>query len=710
VTESVAAVYSPPRTYPIPQAVVAEAVQGFRWARAYDVDVPEVYQHTAAVLASGGSVDLVELARLYLLSQSYTDTLSGWNPGEEGYPCRDRVLASLAGGYYASEWTEKIFSAIETDVAKQREAVLASIEFDSTRFTYVALSRPDHPDLITDLIRVDPENQWTRLNPKEQSWDPVEYEQLRQHEAIAPDSNLVADLVAALKSGEHLLLHYGEPVAFLPSEPALAASGAIDDVEEETIFAIVDEVDTTAVLAAICVTPGPVVCVREDGCWVPDEEFQTWFLSSEPPTLVAVGAAVRDNVIAQIDSWQGQRVVKALADASELESSTIDPQPVVDLADGLLHDLNEIKFLQQKAQEYELKDLLELNDYVNTLMGRDQEDRESHRQFLLELEDEGQIAAAYDKERERRIALRASLHEVADKRELMRLRTARDTLKLYGMLASLEDKIQAYELFSGAPFTAAGGWDRNRGNAENLRRYWLRGRGAAKIRWGTKGDWRRCYRQLFKHLGPRAKGYCQLRHKEATGLYTGDKLHRRGVNAVKASGEGAGSANPKAHTGVMVALFPPESVAKQIALPDGEPIEELHVTIGYLGDYQDLPITEQQLVDVVRNWAPTSDVQDGVYSGKGLFVGEEIPEGCCTILTVDINTLPQFHRHLVDVVNRLGNGTALVKSNHGFTPHTTLAYGNRLDEVEISEPIPVRFEQISVVWGSSRTDITLGDS
>jgi len=79
--------------------------------------------------------------------------------------------------------------------------------------------------------------------------------------------------------------------------------------------------------------------------------------------------------------------------------------------------------------------------------------------------------------------------------------------------------------------TAAGGPDRNRGNAETLRRYWTHGKGAAKIRWGTKGDWSRCVRHLAKYLGPRAKGYCQLRHKDAIGIYTSTHAKRdRGRN------------------------------------------------------------------------------------------------------------------------------------------------------------------------------------
>ena len=72
---------------------------------------------------------------------------------------------------------------------------------------------------------------------------------------------------------------------------------------------------------------------------------------------------------------------------------------------------------------------------------------------------------------------------------------------------------------------AAGGADRNKGNAEQLRKYWTIGKGALKIRWGTPGDWTRCVGYLSKYMGVRAKGYCQLRHKEATGVYTGSKLN-----------------------------------------------------------------------------------------------------------------------------------------------------------------------------------------
>lgn len=69
---------------------------------------------------------------------------------------------------------------------------------------------------------------------------------------------------------------------------------------------------------------------------------------------------------------------------------------------------------------------------------------------------------------------------------------------------------------------------------ERLKRYWTVGPGGAKIRWGQGGDFNRCVRHLTKYLGPRAKGYCQLRHHDVLGFYTGTHAKmlrgkRRGV-------------------------------------------------------------------------------------------------------------------------------------------------------------------------------------
>lgn len=64
------------------------------------------------------------------------------------------------------------------------------------------------------------------------------------------------------------------------------------------------------------------------------------------------------------------------------------------------------------------------------------------------------------------------------------------------------------------------------GDAQRLRRYWLTGKGAAKIRWGTPGDFTRCVRNLRKHMPTQAEGYCANLHKAATGMWPGDKRNR----------------------------------------------------------------------------------------------------------------------------------------------------------------------------------------
>ena len=92
---------------------------------------------------------------------------------------------------------------------------------------------------------------------------------------------------------------------------------------------------------------------------------------------------------------------------------------------------------------------------------------------------------------------------------------------------ALQDTLDQLDgtLSASAALVAEGGLDRNRGKAEKLRHYWLYGRGAIKIRWNTPGDWTRCYRHLMKYMGVRAKGYCSLRHKEATGFWPGSKYN-----------------------------------------------------------------------------------------------------------------------------------------------------------------------------------------
>lgn len=60
------------------------------------------------------------------------------------------------------------------------------------------------------------------------------------------------------------------------------------------------------------------------------------------------------------------------------------------------------------------------------------------------------------------------------------------------------------------------------GTGHNLRNYWVRGPGAAKIRWGTDGSFARCVANLGKYVKD-PQGLCAEYHKAATGEWPAEK-------------------------------------------------------------------------------------------------------------------------------------------------------------------------------------------
>ena len=168
--------------------------------------------------------------------------------------------------------------------------------------------------------------------------------------------------------------------------------------------------------------------------------------------------------------------------------------------------------------------------------------------FLVKLEDEAQIGSvieqidsgdlgAEDREEEEAIAAAMKSYEIsgdgADARDAVILASLTGNHRLLtrdviiasglGLLDSRSVDDYGTILASAGDLEGSDVFESDYAAARRLKRYWLHGPGAAKIRWGSPGDWRRCVRHLSKYMGPRAKGYCQLRHKDANGYYTGDK-------------------------------------------------------------------------------------------------------------------------------------------------------------------------------------------
>lgn len=123
------------------------------------------------------------------------------------------------------------------------------------------------------------------------------------------------------------------------------------------------------------------------------------------------------------------------------------------------------------------------------------------------------------------------------------------------------------------------------------------------------------------------------------------------------------------HTGAMLALVPPISSAMDLAWPGGEPADELHVTLLYLGDAAKL--TEQDLNRVRAAAEKVANQHEPILAeigGLGRFFTPDSDGNNAVIGLVDHPDLPAMRNELAT------NLEGLYADNHGFSPHMTLAY------------------------------------
>lgn len=368
----------------------------------------------------------------------------------------------------------------------------------------------------------------------------------------------------------------------VPQAPAKAPTQKAAQMTPETTdvapmyFAIVSPDDPNAVMDLVCLVPKdgtstePIAYKRQDKQWVPDEQVVRDLKSATPPPVVPLDATILDNVLQQVDG-----LAKVTASGA-LVASLLSDSPL---------DLPEFSpFDELSAEDYALLEeegLLE--EFALQAAGgwdRNRGNAEKLRRYWTHGEGAAKIrwgtpgdwtrcvrhlskfmgprAKGYCQLRHKdALGFYTATHAKLDHKrnfsegdmsDIPTQVTEMDMMMPMDQIHSQPDALFDSEwtpatemdaLMQDAAckraMTAAGGLDRNRGNAEQLRRYWTHGEGGLKIRWGTPGDWSRCVRHLSKYLGVRAKGYCQLRHKDALGFYTAthaklDKSHKKVFN------------------------------------------------------------------------------------------------------------------------------------------------------------------------------------
>lgn len=148
--------------------------------------------------------------------------------------------------------------------------------------------------------------------------------------------------------------------------------------------------------------------------------------------------------------------------------------------------------------------------------------------------------------------------------------------------------------------------------------------------------------------------------------------------------------------GAMVALYPPQEVVDHLKSLGGDvDPSEYHVTLAFLGDQEDV-VYRESLGQLVEELAMRTPPIDASISGIGHFVTGDR----CSYASVDSPLMGWVRGRLVQDLQYKGTPARM---EHGFTPHITLQYGERLD----AEPAPLEFtfDSISLVIGDERRDI-----
>lgn len=174
--------------------------------------------------------------------------------------------------------------------------------------------------------------------------------------------------------------------------------------------------------------------------------------------------------------------------------------------------------------------------------------------------------------------------------------------------------------------------------------------------------------------------------------------------------EGMKTANNDFSDSVMICLKTPDDVNKILVDLDEctEDENELHLTLLYLGTIEEAggDAAREKVLRGCYDMALNSGYRGltGTINGWGNFVN---PDSSVLIALWDIPGIAEFRTHLQRYIK--SHGAPLREDNHGFTPHTTIAYGD--DQFESLPKMPEfpesHFTSIWLVWGEEWIEVPL---
>lgn len=159
------------------------------------------------------------------------------------------------------------------------------------------------------------------------------------------------------------------------------------------------------------------------------------------------------------------------------------------------------------------------------------------------------------------------------------------------------------------------------------------------------------------------------------------------------------------NTGAMLALVPSAEDAARLAIPGGEPADELHVTIGYYGQATELSEEQRnRIVQVAK--ALAQDRTRAVGNAFSVSAFNPDSEDACLVYGIGGGDVDMVHRHaeasLADIYTQ----------HRPYVAHMTAAYTNDLSAMPVMADNmgPVTFDRVRVAFGGEHVDFPFGQA
>lgn len=125
-----------------------------------------------------------------------------------------------------------------------------------------------------------------------------------------------------------------------------------------------------------------------------------------------------------------------------------------------------------------------------------------------------------------------------------------------------------------------------------------------------------------------------------------------------------------------------------LAYPGGTPATEIHMTLAYFGDRDDVtPRQVRSIQDTCKEFAGFNVLFEATLGGITRFSGEDED---ALVVNVDSNLVHEMRQWIERELT--GGYGVIIDKTHGFTPHITLGYLHHEDDMPIRRWTPRKFE------------------